>query len=176
MKKITQPVSSAGTAATAAVAAKKRKKSAASTPSLHSKLKMKEKSVENERGEPKAKKAKKEVITTNEIDDIFASSKKKKVEDEEVAEKEVEEVKEKAVKKLTKKKVAAEGGSKKTPISRPKKAAEAKSNLDDLLDPNAKKKGRKYVDGLPVYTYEELGISAESGGTPLCPFDCDCCH
>lgn len=40
------------------------------------------------------------------------------------------------------------------------------------------KKSRK-VDpdsGLKVYTMEELQINPNSGGTPLCPFDCDCCH
>ncbi|XP_031107447.1 uncharacterized protein C6G9.01c-like [Ipomoea triloba] len=31
-------------------------------------------------------------------------------------------------------------------------------------------------DGLAIYTEEELGIGkADAGGTPLCPFDCDCC-
>lgn len=132
--------------------------------------------------EPKAKKAKKVAVTTNEIDDIFASSKKKKVEEEEeeLVDKEEEETKGKAgkVAKKAKKVAAAAAGSekKKVPMARSKKIAAPKSNLDDLLDPNAVKKSRKYVDGLPVYTYEELGISAESGGTPLCPFDCDCCH
>ena len=40
----------------------------------------------------------------------------------------------------------------------------------------AREAGRKYTaDGLPVYSEAELGISASSGGTPLCPFDCACC-
>ncbi|XP_019192529.1 PREDICTED: uncharacterized protein C6G9.01c-like [Ipomoea nil] len=31
-------------------------------------------------------------------------------------------------------------------------------------------------DGLVIYSEEELGIGrADAGGTPLCPFDCDCC-
>eukprot|EP00049_Salpingoeca_infusionum_P022464 m.6912 g.6912 ORF g.6912 m.6912 type:complete len:207 (+) comp5204_c0_seq1:167-787(+) len=38
-----------------------------------------------------------------------------------------------------------------------------------------RKKNRKLIDGLRVYTYQELGINADSGGTPDCPFDCDCC-
>ena len=127
--------------------------------------------------EPQTKKAKK-VVTTDEIDDIFASSKKKKeeAEQEQPKDKEEEEVKkEKKAKHSAKaqKKVASAAMSR---ASHSKKAPEAASNLDDLLDPKATKKGRKYVDGLPVYTYEELGISANSGGTPLCPFDCDCCH
>jgi hypothetical protein len=35
--------------------------------------------------------------------------------------------------------------------------------------------GRRYTeDGLPIYTEEELNIG-KGGGTPLCPFDCNCC-
>eukprot|EP01027_Heterolobosea_sp_BB2_P015987 GEZU01022825.1.p1 GENE.GEZU01022825.1~~GEZU01022825.1.p1 ORF type:complete len:136 (-),score=62.23 GEZU01022825.1:139-546(-) len=36
------------------------------------------------------------------------------------------------------------------------------------------KQKRKRIDGLPIYTEEELKIG-KGGGTPLCPFDCDCC-
>ena len=144
----------------------KRKKRA------HAKLEMTEKvSVAKEEEEPQAKKAKK--VTTDEIDDIFASSKKKKEETAKKAEEEKGAPRSAKAPKKAKKDAGA------TAQSRPlhaKKAPEATSNLDDLLDPKATKKGRKYVDGLPVYTYEELGISANSGGTPLCPFDCDCCH
>jgi len=35
---------------------------------------------------------------------------------------------------------------------------------------------RKVVDGLKIYTYEELNITNDSGGTPDCPFDCKCCY
>lgn len=31
------------------------------------------------------------------------------------------------------------------------------------------------VSGLPVYSISQLGIG-RGGNTPLCPFDCDCCH
>ncbi|KAH7307029.1 hypothetical protein KP509_22G043000 [Ceratopteris richardii] len=35
---------------------------------------------------------------------------------------------------------------------------------------------RKTSDGLTIYTEEELGFNRkDAGGTPLCPFDCDCC-
>jgi hypothetical protein len=35
---------------------------------------------------------------------------------------------------------------------------------------------RKTEEGYLIYTEEELGINAETGGdTPLCPFDCNCC-
>ena len=30
-------------------------------------------------------------------------------------------------------------------------------------------------EGLPVYKYYHLGMAQNDGGTPLCPFDCDCC-
>lgn len=30
-------------------------------------------------------------------------------------------------------------------------------------------------DGLPVYKYYHLGMKQDDGGTPLCPFDCNCC-
>lgn len=31
------------------------------------------------------------------------------------------------------------------------------------------------AEGLPVYKYFHLGMEQNDGGTPLCPFDCDCC-
>ncbi|EKM60950.1 uncharacterized protein PHACADRAFT_24178 [Phanerochaete carnosa HHB-10118-sp] len=34
---------------------------------------------------------------------------------------------------------------------------------------------RKTEDGFLIFKEDELGINAESGGTPLCPFDCQCC-
>ena len=34
---------------------------------------------------------------------------------------------------------------------------------------------RYAADGLPVYKYFHLGMDQQDGGTPLCPFDCDCC-
>ena len=35
-------------------------------------------------------------------------------------------------------------------------------------------KRRRRLEGLPVYSAEELGVD-QGGGTPECPFDCDCC-
>eukprot|EP01133_Synstelium_polycarpum_P001521 gene1521-1777_t len=49
---------------------------------------------------------------------------------------------------------------------------------DDFFDSRgATIKDRKYVDGVPVYTEEELGLDedADGGDTDLCPFDCKCC-
>jgi hypothetical protein len=37
------------------------------------------------------------------------------------------------------------------------------------------KNGRKYYDGLPVYTSEELNIG-KGGNTKKCPVYCECCH
>lgn len=35
--------------------------------------------------------------------------------------------------------------------------------------------GRKTEEGFLIYKEAELKIDPEAGGTPLCPFDCDCC-
>lgn len=34
--------------------------------------------------------------------------------------------------------------------------------------------GRKVIDGVKVYSLDELGVG-KGGDTPDCPFDCDCC-
>ncbi|PIA61867.1 hypothetical protein AQUCO_00200100v1 [Aquilegia coerulea] len=55
-------------------------------------------------------------------------------------------------------------------VSKPKK--KSKVNEQGTYKPR-----KKTGDGLVVYTEEELGIGkSEAGGTPLCPFDCDCCY
>eukprot|EP00038_Savillea_parva_P012052 m.201901 g.201901 ORF g.201901 m.201901 type:complete len:205 (-) comp21618_c0_seq1:64-678(-) len=47
---------------------------------------------------------------------------------------------------------------------------------DGFFDSRGKKNKRKYTsDGFPIYTENELKISADAGTTPLCPFDCQCC-
>jgi hypothetical protein len=35
--------------------------------------------------------------------------------------------------------------------------------------------GRQTEEGFSIFKEAELGINVEAGGTPLCPFDCDCC-
>lgn len=49
--------------------------------------------------------------------------------------------------------------------------------LDDdaFADSRGEKRKRKVVDGLKVYTEEELGLNNGGGDTELCPFDCNCC-
>ena len=43
-----------------------------------------------------------------------------------------------------------------------------------IVDKKKKKEKRKRVDGLRIFTEEELKIG-QGGGTADCPFDCDCC-
>ena len=97
----------------------------------------------------------------SEIDEIFAGKKRKKSELEKTGKpddgtkKTVDKTKKK-MKKMKKKKTREpdDGGFLDLP-SRPRKRTE---------------------DGISIYTEEELGINkSDAGGTPLCPFDCDCC-
>ncbi|CEM07797.1 unnamed protein product [Vitrella brassicaformis CCMP3155] len=47
------------------------------------------------------------------------------------------------------------------------------SSIDEDL--SLANRPRRYTEeGWPIYTEEELRIG-QGGGTPLCPFDCDCC-
>jgi hypothetical protein len=36
--------------------------------------------------------------------------------------------------------------------------------------------GKRTEEGYLVFKEAELGIDPEAGGTPLCPFDCECCE
>lgn len=45
---------------------------------------------------------------------------------------------------------------------------------DDLFGTSAQRKRRRDPEGLAIYSAEELRVG-EGGGTPQCPFDCDCC-
>lgn len=49
--------------------------------------------------------------------------------------------------------------------------------LDDetFADSRGTKTKRKTIDGLKIYTEEELGLNIPGGDTELCPFDCNCC-
>eukprot|EP01007_Sphenomonas_quadrangularis_P001907 NODE_3038_length_502_cov_102.240618_g2630_i0.p1 GENE.NODE_3038_length_502_cov_102.240618_g2630_i0~~NODE_3038_length_502_cov_102.240618_g2630_i0.p1 ORF type:complete len:133 (-),score=17.20 NODE_3038_length_502_cov_102.240618_g2630_i0:52-450(-) len=58
---------------------------------------------------------------------------------------------------------------------KPKTFHKTSAETDEFLDTRGSIGARKYVDGMPVYTLEELGVG-KGGGTRLCPFDCDCCH
>lgn len=91
--------------------------------------------------------------TKDEIDEIFTKTKEKV---------KTEEKKEKP--------------EKRTKRTATVKAAAGSSELDKRMDPKSATVTRKKVDGFAVYSLEELGLNPNSGGTPLCPFDCDCCH
>lgn len=120
----------------------------------------------------KTKKSKK--TGAAEIDDIFATARAKKraVQEEKEHEQKQEE---KRCQRMQKVKAKA---SKHVAESSATEAAA--SSLDSSLDPHAAAKGarRRDEDGLSIYTMEELGITTNprAGTTPLCPFDCDCCH
>jgi hypothetical protein len=49
--------------------------------------------------------------------------------------------------------------------------------LDDaaFADSRGTSRKRKTIDGLKIYTEEELGLNNGGGDTDLCPFDCTCC-
>lgn len=90
----------------------------------------------------------------DEIDEIFASRKRKKHGQEKVDKhSETEDLKPKKMKKK-------------------KKDRGLKDN--DLDEPSQPR--RRTNDGLAIFSEEELGINkTDAGGTPLCPFDCSCC-
>ncbi|KAG9454668.1 hypothetical protein H6P81_007572 [Aristolochia fimbriata] len=69
----------------------------------------------------------------------------------------------------------AEAASTKQKLKKKKnKAKQVSSKESGFVDP-PKPRGRT-EDGLAIYSAEELGFGkSDAGGTPLCPFDCDCC-
>lgn len=95
----------------------------------------------------------------SEIDEIFAAKKKKKPENNE-------------------KKTSTSEKPRKVSSSTKVKSNGKKSrslNENEGVGPTSRSR-RKTADGLTLYTEEELGFGkSDAGGTPLCPFDCDCC-
>ncbi|GLT25545.1 hypothetical protein SLA2020_006670 [Shorea laevis] len=92
----------------------------------------------------------------NEIDEIF-SGKKRKRPDQEKTEK-----------------PKGDEGSKPKSKKKNKDKSKGGSKEGGTIDPARPRK--KTETGLVIYTEEELGINkSNAGGTPLCPFDCDCC-
>ena len=87
------------------------------------------------------------------IDDLFSQHKKKKDDTESTG---------------------GESSTKKSKSEKKTKATTPKQDDEAFFDTRGTAGPRKYVDGLPVYTVEELGIG-KGGDTPDCPFDCDCC-
>lgn len=64
-------------------------------------------------------------------------------------------------------------------IEKNKKNTNKQTKTEDLDEDDLKylttKSDRKFIDGLPIYTVEELKIG-KGGDTEDCPFDCDCCY
>jgi len=56
-----------------------------------------------------------------------------------------------------------------------KTAEKEKEDLDRFKDSRGTGPRRKTEEGFSIFKEAELGINPEAGGTPLCPFDCDCC-
>ncbi|XP_062092324.1 uncharacterized protein C6G9.01c-like [Humulus lupulus] len=110
----------------------------------------KEKDVKQLENKPSSKKP------TTEIDEIFATKKRKKLDQEKTQ------------------KPAKDGGAKKKEKKRTRrKEDDDKSGGFWESDSRPRKKTQ---DGIAVYTEEELGLNnSDAGGTRLCPFDCSCC-
>ncbi|GFZ49412.1 hypothetical protein JCM24511_07532 [Saitozyma sp. JCM 24511] len=78
-------------------------------------------------------------------------------------------------------KVAAQVKSVKTETGKAAKAGkkrDRKADEDDEAFRDSRGDGprRKTEEGFLIYKEAELKIDPEAGGTPLCPFDCDCCE
>ncbi|KAL5546458.1 hypothetical protein UlMin_006145 [Ulmus minor] len=100
-------------------------------------------------------KPKSKTKSSNEVDDIFAGKKRKKIESEKSGR-------------------PSENGVGK-PMKIRKKKRDISSDDDGFGEPSSRPK-KKTGDGFVIYTEEELGLNkADAGGTPLCPFDCSCC-
>ncbi|EOA21726.1 hypothetical protein CARUB_v10002169mg [Capsella rubella] len=58
------------------------------------------------------------------------------------------------------------------PGSEPRRQTRTRTELDD----NPGSESRMKIDGLKIFKEDEIGFNkANSGGTRLCPFDCNCC-
>ncbi|KAM3337758.1 putative protein C6G9.01c [Capsicum galapagoense] len=115
----------------------------------------KPKPVEVKKENPISTSSSKPKKPSNEIDEIFAGKKRKLVEIQEKSSGEA----------VTEAKKVKKGKGKSSRM--PKDGG--------LLEPPRRQR-KKTADGFSLYTEEELGIGrSDAGGTPLCPFDCDCC-
>ncbi|KAJ1025248.1 hypothetical protein NDA13_004066 [Ustilago tritici] len=69
----------------------------------------------------------------------------------------------------------ASGASGAPPKSRPPNAQTTADDLDRFTDSRATSARKRTEDGLRIFTAAELRLGEGSGGTPDCPFDCQCC-
>ncbi|KAG8062214.1 hypothetical protein GUJ93_ZPchr0003g17155 [Zizania palustris] len=163
---------------------KKKKKSSVPDPSINAKApssdqkpRTSEHTEEREEtaaasvGKPNKNKATNEIddiFQANEIDDIFqatkSSSKKRKPR---------QQGEEEAVGAKRPKERPEEGKKSK----KGKKGSKGKDrDTDDDEEGEEKRPRRRTADGLAIYSADELRFGkVDAGGTPLCPFDCDCC-
>lgn len=106
--------------------------------------------------------------TLNEIDEIFAKTKKTKTRDSKPA-KNISPDRHKDENEHDVK------GSNEVNDNVKKKKKTKKLDGEEWRDPPTRPR-RKTNDGFTVYSAEELGFNKkDAGGTSLCPFDCDCC-
>jgi len=103
-----------------------------------------------------------------ELELLFANKGKSGVdedEEEEIKKDDLDEIDEIFAQKKSKKKAKKED----KPIAPP-----PKDDSDWFNSRSSMPSAVRYENGLPVYTMKQLKIG-QGGGTPLCPFDCDCC-
>jgi hypothetical protein len=109
----------------------------------------------------------KESLDTTEIDDMFAGLKSKK------AEKEVEEEQKKA-EEIAAKKRKRQQEKEEEEINHTYGIISSNLAPKSIINPEAPVERVDPGTGYRVYKAHLLKVG-EGGGTPLCPFDCDCC-
>jgi len=61
------------------------------------------------------------------------------------------------------------------PSRKKRKLIETKFDQEIFRDSRGTGPRRKTDEGFAIFKEDELGINPEAGGTPLCPFECNCC-
>jgi hypothetical protein len=109
----------------------------------------------------------KQIAEHADIDELFASAKATKDEDERRRQEEEEEEERLADEFEAMEKAARRGGSSAYGIIK-------SPNMPQIVNPEAPVERIDPETGFPVYKAHLLKVG-EGGGTPLCPFDCNCC-
>lgn len=110
------------------------------------------------------------VVDADEIDTIFAARKRNKPFLEQQSGQQPDSV------------VAGGGRSRDSSVKAKKKKAKKREGQKSVNESSARppptdRETKRTEDGLRIYTEEALGFNKKgAGGTPLCPFDCDCCY
>ncbi|KAF8681909.1 hypothetical protein HU200_045360 [Digitaria exilis] len=155
----------------------KKKKASALNPSINPKAAASDKKpeppkpIEEQPEQAAAEKKPKKQKARDEIDEIFSAAKAdKKRKSAQQEEAEAQGGKRKKPKERT------EGGSNKKKSNKTPGSKGKGRVANDDGEEFEKRPRRRTNDGLTIYSAEELGFGkADAGGTPLCPFDCDCC-